>query len=36
MKKFTTLLSLDTSSTSTGWAVFINGEYARSGCIDLK
>lgn len=36
MKKITTLLSLDTSSTSTGWAVFINGEYVRSGCIDLK
>lgn len=30
------LMSLDTSTTSTGWAVFINGEYSYSGCISAK
>lgn len=30
------LLSLDTSSSSTGWALFIDGQYAESGVIDLK
>jgi len=33
------ILSLDTSSTSTGWAVFENGEYIKSGNIcfqDIK
>lgn len=29
-----TLLSLDTSTTSTGWAVFQNGIYQDSGVID--
>lgn len=32
----TKVLSLDTSSSSTGWAVFVNGKYESSGCIDLK
>ena len=27
------LLSLDTSTSSTGWAVYVNGEYQESGCI---
>ena len=26
-----TLLSLDTSTTSTGWAIFKNGVYQESG-----
>lgn len=30
------LLSLDTSSSSTGWAYFENGKYVESGLIDLK
>jgi hypothetical protein len=30
------LLSLDTSTSSTGWAFFINGKYKNSGVIDLK
>ena len=30
------LLSLDTSSSATGWAYFENGKYIRSGLIDLK
>lgn len=30
----TTLLSLDTSTTSTGWAIFKDGEYQESGVID--
>ena len=29
------LLSLDTSSTRTGWAFFIGGKYKKSGVIDL-
>ena len=29
-----TLLSLDTSTTSTGWAIFKNGIYQESGVID--
>ena len=29
-----TLLSLDTSSTKTGWAVFKNGTYQESGVLD--
>ncbi len=32
----TTVLSLDTSSSSTGWALFRNGIYQSSGVIDLK
>lgn len=30
------LLSLDTSSTSTGWALFVDGKYKDSGCIAIK
>ena len=30
------LLSLDTSTSSTGWALFVNGEYSDCGLIDLK
>lgn len=30
------LLSLDTSSSSTGWAYFENGKYVKSGLINLK
>ena len=30
------LLSLDTSSSSTGWALFVNGKYNKSGLLDLK
>lgn len=30
----TTLLSLDTSTTSTGWAIFKDGKYQESGVID--
>ena len=30
------LLSLDTSTTSTGWSLFINGKYQKSGLIDLN
>ena len=33
-KKITTLLSLDTSTTSTGWAIFKDGIYQESGVID--
>ena len=33
-KKTTTLLSLDTSTTSTGWAIFKDGIYQESGVID--
>lgn len=29
------LLSLDTSSNSTGWALFVNGKYEESGCIKI-
>lgn len=32
--KEVTLLSLDTSSTKTGWAVFKNGKYKESGVLD--
>ena len=32
--KETTLLSLDTSSTKTGWAIFKNGIYQESGVLD--
>lgn len=32
--KIITLLSLDTSTTSTGWAIFKNGKYQDSGVID--
>lgn len=32
--KNTTLLSLDTSSTITGWALFENGEYKTSGILN--
>ena len=35
-EKNTTLLSLDTSSSKTGWAIFKNGEYMDSGVIDLS
>lgn len=30
------ILSLDTSTSSTGWAYFENGKYVKSGIIDLK
>lgn len=30
------IISLDTSTTCTGWCVYENGEYSTSGCIDLK
>ena len=30
------LLSLDTSSSATGWALFVDGKYTESGLIDLK
>lgn len=33
-EKKTTLLSLDTSSTITGWAIFEDGEYKESGIFD--
>ena len=32
--KAITLLSLDTSTTSTGWAIFKDGTYQESGVID--
>ena len=31
-----TVLGLDTSSTSTGWSLFIDDKYQNSGLIDLK
>ena len=34
MNNARTLLALDTSSTRTGWAFFIDGKYASSGVID--
>ena len=34
MNNARTLLSLDTSSTRTGWAFFIEGKYTQSGVID--
>ena len=30
------LLSLDTSSTSTGYSIYADGVYQTSGCLDLK
>ena len=33
-KDTTTLLSLDTSSTKTGWAIFEDGKYKESGVFD--
>lgn len=30
------ILSLDTSTRATGWAVFNNEHYKKSGCINLK
>ena len=30
------LIGLDTSSSCTGWSVFLNGEYSGSGIINLK
>lgn len=35
MNKSTTTLSLDTSSTRTGWAFFVNKIYNQSGIVDL-
>lgn len=32
----TKLLSIDSSTSSTGYAIFIDGRYSSSGCIDLK
>lgn len=32
----TKLISLDTSTSCTGWCVFINGTYSKSGVIDKK
>lgn len=29
------MLSLDTSTNSTGWALFIDGKYVESGCIKI-
>lgn len=31
----TRLISIDSSSTKTGWAIFDNGEFVRSGLINL-
>lgn len=36
MKKNTIMISLDTSSTKTGWAMFINGEFNSSGVYDFS
>ena len=36
MGKITRLISIDSSSSKTGWAVFDNGEYQESGLIDLS
>ena len=30
------ILALDTSTTATGWAIFNNEHYKKSGCINLK
>lgn len=30
------LLSLDTSSSCSGWSIFLNGEYSKSGVFNLK
>lgn len=32
----TKLLAIDSSSTCSGYSVFIDGKYVKSGCIDLK
>ena len=32
----TKLLSIDSSTSSTGYAVFIDGKYSRSGCIQIN
>ncbi len=34
-KKDTIMISLDTSSKRTGWAMFVNGEYSSSGVYDF-
>ena len=34
-KKKQKVLALDTSTSKTGWALFINGKYAESGVIDF-
>ena len=31
----TKLLSLDSSTSATGYSIFVGGKYSRSGCIDL-
>ena len=36
MGKITRLISIDSSSSKIGWAVFDNGEYQESGLIDLS
>lgn len=33
--KETVLCSIDSSSTKTGWAIFVNGKFKESGVIDL-
>lgn len=30
------LLSLDTSSASSGWALFVDGKYIQSGCLSIN
>ena len=30
------MLSLDTSTNSTGWALFVNGQYVENGCIKIE
>lgn len=35
IEKITKLISLDTSSSKTGWAIFENAEYKESGVINL-
>lgn len=32
----TKLLSIDSSTSSTGYAIFIDGRYSHSGCIQIK
>lgn len=36
MKDIVTMISLDTSSTSTGWAIWINGKLDIHGVINIK
>lgn len=36
INKITRLISIDSSSSKTGWALFENAEYKRSGVIDLN